>query len=148
MTESAPQTPYAAPTRNPVTVIAGLIAGVLLVVGGVLLDWISGVASKGLDVPADILWSPVLSPDSGFFGSAGFVILIIALFTFLGAVGGRGGGLVFSGVLGVAAFVLVIITFYRADAGLGIGDAGIGLWAILVGGVLGIAAGRTGRNTS
>jgi hypothetical protein len=46
----------------------------------------------------------------------------------------------------VLAYVLVLISFYRLEgADLGIGDAGMGLWAILAGGVLAIIAGAMGR---
>jgi hypothetical protein len=77
------------------------------------------------------------------------VVLIIGVITLIGAAMGRGGWLTYGGVLAVLAFVLTIISFYRLEAAdLGIGDAGLGLWAILVGGVLAIVAGLMGRRAA
>jgi hypothetical protein len=148
MTEQAPTAP-GVPTSNPIALFVGLIAGVLMVVGGVFLDLVSGFPSKATDSGADIFWSVTPADQPSFFASAAFVILVIAAITLLGAATSRGGWLVFGGILAVAAFVLVMISFYRVEgADLGIGDAGMGLWTILVGGVLAIVAGSTSRRTT
>ena len=145
MTEPAPMAPAGA-TRNPVTMILGLLGGALIVIGALFLDWLSGVASKGTEAGISIFWSTDPAADPSFFASAGFVVLIIGAITLIAAAMGRGGWLIYGGVLGVLAYVLVLISFYRLEgADLGIGDAGLGLWAILVGGVLAIVAGAMGR---
>jgi hypothetical protein len=126
--------------------ILGVIAAVLMVVGAMFLDWISGGESKGTDVAASILWSPDAGSDPSFFTSAGFVVMIFAAITLIAAALRRSGWVLYGGILAVLAFVLVQITFYRVEgADLGIGNTGPGLWAILVGGVLAIVAGVIGR---
>jgi hypothetical protein len=130
------------------TMLLGLIAGILMIVGAMFLDWLSALASKGTDAGIAIFWSTNPAGEPSFFASAGFVVLIIAAITLLGAALGRGGWVVLGGVLAVLAFVLVIVSFYRLEgADLGIGDAGLGLWGILVGGVLAIIAGSMSRRT-
>ena len=146
-------TPQAAPTttvtRNPFAMLVGLIAGVLMVVGGLLFDWLSGFESKGTDAGIEIFWSTEPAGGASFFTSAGFVILIIAVVTLLGAATSRAGLVTFGGILAVLAFVLVMISFYRLEgADLGIGDAGLGLWGILVGGVLALVSGIAGKRVS
>ncbi|MGH2711891.1 MAG: hypothetical protein ACRDH9_11895 [Actinomycetota bacterium] len=150
MTEpaTAPPAPTAV-TRNPFAMLVGLIAGALMIVGAMFLDWLSGFGSKGIDAGADIFWSTEPASDPSFFASAGFVVLIVALITLAGAALARSGWMVLGGVLGILAFVLTIVSFYRVEgADLGIGDAGLGLWAILVGGVLALVAGIAGRRTT
>jgi hypothetical protein len=150
MTQPAPQTAPAVPTGNSMTMILGVIAGILMVVGAFLLDWISGgVPSKGIDSGIAIFWSTEVSGDVSFFTSAGFVILIIAAISLIGGALGRSGWVTLGGILAVLAFVLVMISFYRVEqVDLGIGDAGLGLWAILVGGVVAIVAGAMGRRST
>ncbi len=134
--------------RNPVTAVLGLIAGVVIIVGGTLLDWLSGSPSKALDIGIEIFWSVTSATDPSFFASAGFAVLAIGAITLIGAGTARGGLVVFGGMLAVTAFVLVIVSFYRVEvANLGIGDAGLGLWAILAGGVLAFTAGAMSRRT-
>lgn len=145
MPQPVPQSPMAAP-RNPISMIIGIIGGVLIVVGALLLDWLSGIASKGVDSGVEIFWSTDPAGDPSFFASAGFAVLVVGVITLIGAAFARGGWLVFGGLLAVAAFVLTIMTFYRVEvADLGVGDAGLGLWTILIGGVLAIAAGAVAR---
>ena len=140
------QTPVA--TGNPITMIVGLIAGAVIIGGGMFLDWLSGTSSKAADSGFEIFWSVTPASEPSFFASAAFVILIVGAITLLGAALARGGLVVFGGLLAVLAFVLVIISFYRVQiADLGIGDAGPGLWALLVGGLLAIVAGSMARRT-
>jgi hypothetical protein len=149
MTQPAPQTAPAVSTGNSMTMILGVIGAILMVVGAFFFDWISGVASKGTDAGIAIFWSTNPAAEPSFFASAGFVVLVIAVITAIGAAMGRSGWVIYGGVLAVLAFVLPIISFYRLKgADLGIGDAGLGLWAILVGGVVAIAAGAMGRRTA
>lgn len=135
-------------TGNPITMVVGLVAGAVIIGGGMFLDWLSGSPSKAADSGFEIFWSPTPAGEPSFFASAAFVILIIGAITLLGAALARGGMVVFGGLLAVLAFVLVIISFYRVQlADLGIGDAGPGLWALLVGGLLAIVAGSMARRT-
>ncbi|MGH2692236.1 MAG: hypothetical protein ACRDHM_07000 [Actinomycetota bacterium] len=148
MTTPAPPAAPAA-TRNPATMLLGLVAAALMIVGGVLLDWLSGVPTKGLDNGIAIYWSTDVEGEASFFASAGFVILVIGAITLIGAAMARGGWVLLGGALAVLAFVLVTINIYRFEgADLGIGDLGLGLWAILVGGVVAIAAGVMGRRST
>lgn len=148
MTMPAPDAAPAA-TRNPTAMILGVV-GAVLVVAGALLDWISDVPdTAGLDAPVAVFWSTDLSADASFFTSAGFVLIVIAAITLIGAGASRGGVVLLGGVLGVLAFALVVITLLRVEeVELGIGDFALGLWAILVGGVVTIAAGLMGRRAT
>jgi hypothetical protein len=137
-----------AATRNPTAMILGLLGGVLMVVGALFLDWLSGISSKGTEAGISIFWSTDPASDPSFFASAGFVVLIIGLITLVAAAIGRSGWLIYGGVLAVLAYVLVLISIYRLDAGLGVGDVGIGLWATLIGGVLALLAGVMGRRAA
>jgi hypothetical protein len=129
--------------------ILGVVGAILMVVGALFLDWLSGFPSKGTDAGIAIFWSTDPAADPSFFASAGFVVLVVAAITLIGAALGRGGWVIYGGVLAVLAFVLTIISYYRLEgADLGIGDAGMGLWAILVGGVIAIAAGAMGRRAA
>jgi hypothetical protein len=147
MTQPGYQTTPVA-TGNPITMVLGLIAGTVIIGGGLFLDWLSGSSSKAAESGFEIFWSVTPASDPSFFSSAAFVVLIIGAITSLGAALARGGVVVFGGMLAVLAFVLVMVSFYRVQvADLGIGDAGPGLWAILVGGGLAIVAGSMARRT-
>lgn len=145
MTQPMPQPVYtegSSAPRNPITMLLGIVAGVLVVVGALLFDWLSGTPSKASDFGIEIFWSTNSVSDPSFFASAGFAVLVVGVLALIGAAFARGGLLIFTGLLATAAFVLTIVTFYRVEvADLGIGDAGLGLWMILAGGVLAIAAG-------
>lgn len=150
MTQPVPETAPAVPTSNSVTMIGGVLGAILMVVGAVFLDWLSGgIPSKGLDAGVAIFWSTEPSADPSFFASAGFVVLILAVITLAGALLGRGAWVVLGGVLAVLAVVLTVISYFRFEgADLGIGDMGLALWAILVGGVVAIVAGAMGRRST
>ena len=147
MIQPPTQTPPVA-TGNPITMVVGLIAGAIIIGGGMFLDWLSGIPSKPEESGFEIFWSPTPPSEPSFFASAAFVVLVIGAITLLGAAMARGGMVVFGGLLSVLAFVLVLISFYRIQlASLGLADAGPGLWALLVGGVLAIVAGSMARRT-
>lgn len=145
MTEPAPQTaPAASSSQTPM--ILGVLAGALMVAGAMFLEWLSGADIKGTDTGVAVFWSTDPAAEPMFFASAGFIVLLMAAITLVGAGMRRYGWVLYGGILAVVGFVLFIITLYRVeDAGLGIGDAGLGLWAILLGGILAIAAGVMGR---
>ena len=152
MTQPAPQpVPQTAPAtpvdRTMVPMILGILASVLMLLGAILFDWLSGFESKGTEASILIFWSPDTEGEASFFSSAGFVVLVIAAITLIAAAMRRWGWVMYGAILAVLAFVLVMVTFYRVegDPGLGIGDAGLGLWMILAGGILGIVAAVMGR---
>ncbi len=148
MTEPAPQTAPAADT-NTVPMMLGILAGVLMLLGAMFFDWLSGVPSKGTDSGVAIFWSTDVQGEPSFFASAGFVVLIIAAITLIAAAMRRSGWVLYGGILAVLAFVLVMVSFYRFEgAPLGIGDAGSGLWMILAGGIIAIVAVMMGRRAT
>lgn len=145
MTQPAPQMAPAA-ARNPTAMILGVVAALLMIVGALFFDWLSGVPTKGLDNGAAIFVSTDVEGDPSFFTSAGLVVLIIAAITLIGAMTARNGWVVLGGGLAVLGFVLIMISFYRFEGtDLGIGDTGLGLWMVLAGGVVAIASGLMGR---
>jgi hypothetical protein len=145
MTQPAPQTAPATSTTS-VSMMLGIVAGALMVVGAMFFDWLSGVDSKGPDNGASIFWSTDPAAGPMFFASAGFVVLVMAAITLIAAAMRRWGWVMYGGILAVLGFVLVMISFYRVEgANLGIGDAGLGLWMILAGGILAIVAAVMGR---
>jgi hypothetical protein len=144
MTQPAPQTAPVAGNNTPM--MLGVLAGALMVVGAMFFDWLSGFDSKGADNGVAIFWSTDVEGEPMFFASAGFVVLLMAAITLIGAAMRRYGWVLYGGILAVLGFVLIMISFYRLEgANLGIGDAGLGLWMILAGGILAIAAGVMGR---
>ena len=146
MTQPAPQTASVA-ERSMVPMMLGVLAGVLMILGAVFFDWLSAFESKGTEASISIFWSPDTTGNASFFLSAGFVVLVFAALTMIAAALRRWGWVLYGGIVAVLAFVLVIVTFYRlgGDPGVGIGDAGLGLWMILAGGILGIVAAVRGR---
>lgn len=149
MTEPATG-PSAAPaaTRNPTAMILGALGAVLIAVGA-FVNWISDTdTTSGLDTPIEVFWSTEFG-EATFLSSAGFVLLIIAAITLIGAVIVRSGITLLGGALGLLAFVLIVITLLRLEVfDLGIGDFAIGLWSVAVGGILGIVAGLMGRRVA
>jgi hypothetical protein len=147
MTQPAPQPAAPAADRTMVPMILGILASVLMLLGAMFFDWLSGFESKGTEASISIFWSTDTAGEASFFSSAGFVMLVIAAITLIAAALRRWGWVMYGAILAVLAFALVIVTFYRleGDPGLGIGDAGLGLWMILAGGILAIVAGVMGR---
>ena len=143
MTQPAQTAP--ATDRGMVAMVLGILGAVLMVVGGLFFDWLSGIKSMGTDASISIFWSTDTAGEASFFSSAGFVVLIVAAITLIAAAMRRWGWVLYGGILAVLAFVLVIVTFYRLEGDLGIGDAGLGLWMILLGGIVAIVAGMMGR---
>ena len=148
MTQPAPQTAPASDSGT-VPMMLGILAGLLMVVGAMFFDWLSGVPSKGADNGAAIFWSTEVEGEPMFFTSAGFVVLIISAITLIASAMRRWGWVLYGGILAVLGFVLVMVTFYRVEGTqLGIGDSGLGLWMILAGGVLAIVAGMMARRAT
>ena len=148
MTQPVPQPAPAADT-NTVPMMLGILAGALMIVGALFFDWLSGVTSKGADNGVAIFWSTDVEGGPMFFTSAGFVVLVMAAITLIAAAMKRWGWVLYGGILAVLGFVLVMVSFYRFEGTpLGIADSGLGLWMILAGGILAIAAGMMGRRAT
>lgn len=149
MAQPAPQ--MAPATRNPISMILGVLAAAVIVLGAILLSWLSGGTEsfKGTDAPISMFWSTDLTVEVSFLSSAGLIILGIGAIVLIGGLINRNGLLVVGGLLAVIAFALIVITLLRLElVDIGVGDFGIGLWAILVGGVVAIAAGIMGRRAT
>lgn len=149
MAQPAPQMTPA--TRNPISMILGVLAAAVIVLGAILLSWLSGGTEsfKGTDAPISMFWSTDLTVEVSFLSSAGLIILGIGAIVLIGGLINRNGLLVVGGLLAVIAFALIVITLLRLElVDIGVGDFGIGLWAILVGGVVAIAAGIMGRRAT
>ncbi|MGH2724783.1 MAG: hypothetical protein ACRDI0_11075 [Actinomycetota bacterium] len=78
---------------------------------------------------------------AGFFESAGLVAIVLGLVALLGFAFRRGWLTSLAGLGGIAVFALVLITLYRAPPVLGVSHVGVGLWLVLVGGLLALIGG-------
>jgi hypothetical protein len=150
-----------APTATTLRIVlavlgaAGLIVGSFLTwlrVGGLLGQALEAAGQKlptGIDVPFKVYYSVTPGSAGGgdvnFFTSAGLLTIIAGVLVLIGILApwvARVGG-----VLGLLAFVLFVITLYRAPSepttglNLGIGNVGLGMWIILIGSLLGLVAG-------
>jgi hypothetical protein len=129
-------------TRRPLPSVLAL-AGAALLIAAAFLDWLEG-GPKGIGVPIQFLWSPAQRPPPGFLGSLGFLCIVLGLMAVFGVILRTGVITALAGALGIALFVLSLITLYRVETGpygLGIGDVFIGAWMLLIGGVLALIAG-------
>jgi hypothetical protein len=162
---AAPTTPTPAPmTAAPTTAAVadagpppgGLALRLLLTLAGaaamIVGSFLAWLGAEGFEDAAgsEIEWNVFLtSPRNvelvGFFSSAGLVVIVVALIALLGLALRRGWLTVLAGVLGIAAFVLVLIALYRAEGG--IGNVRIGLWLVLAGGLAALIGGLFASRT-
>ena len=150
MTQPAPSAP--AGTRNSALMILGVIGGALIITGA-FLSWIAPATSaEGVSMPISLFWSIEYSnteSNPSLFASAGFIVILIGALTLVSALLGRGGWVLYGGILALIAFVLIAISLMRVEAvDIGPGDYGIGAWAIGLGAVVSIAASRMGRQAA
>lgn len=119
-------------------------AGAMIV--GALLDWVADVPeTTGTLAPIKVFWSVDPGGDASFFTSAGAIVILLGLLALVGLAFRTGWLTRLAGALGIVAFVLFLITLYRIEfADLGIGDIGLGLWVILVGGIVALIGGFLG----
>jgi hypothetical protein len=123
-----------------VRVVLTLLGAAGLIIGG-LLDWISG--AKGTNFPIRVLWTTdVGSEGAKFLASLGFVFIILGLIAIIGLAPRTGVLTSLAGALGMVAFILFLISLYRAN--LSLADLRIGAWLALVGGVLALIGGFLG----
>jgi hypothetical protein len=113
---------------------------------GAFLDWLMEVSpSRGIDADWIIFFSPNPGESANIWTSAGFVIIVLGVLAVIGLAFRTGWLTSLAGALGVAAMVLLAITFYRVgDIDLGIEDFGLGAWMILAGGLVALIGGFFG----
>lgn len=149
-TPPAPTTPAAVdvgPTAGGLSIrILLTLLGAAGMIVGAFLDWIANVPeTEGTLAPFEVFWSVTTTRDAGFLTSAGAAVILLGLVALIGLVPRTGWITRLAGALGIVAFVLFLISLYRVEAAdLGIGDIGLGLWVILVGGVVALIGGFLG----
>jgi hypothetical protein len=133
-------------------VIFTLLGAAGLIVGA-FLAWFSfsaqeappGVGLNGVEVSNSVFYSTADPFGASFVSSAGLIAIALGVLALLGLVFRTGWLTTLSGVLGVVAFALVLITLYRVEeAGFNISNVGLGLWLVLAGGVLAVIGGFFG----
>ena len=115
---------------------------------GACLSWlrVPGVDANapGTEVQWDVFFTPN-ADASGFFGSAGFVIVVLGVLAVIGLAFRTGWLTSLSGAVAVAAMILLAITFYRvAEIDLGVENFGLGAWLIVAGGLVALIGGFFG----
>jgi hypothetical protein len=135
------------------TRLALSILGAAGMIIGAFLPWLRfdegqvppGVGLTGLDVSNSIFYSTDDPFGASFIGSAGLAAIILGVLALLGMALRTGWLTSLAGVLGIIAFVLVLITLYRVpDADFSVSNVGLGLWVVLAGGVLALLGGFFG----
>ena len=112
-------------------------AAVLLLIGS-FLEWAQG--TDGSELAVQSFWATDAGM-AGFFSSAGLVTAIAGAVIILG-LAFRGGWLTrFAGAVALVAFTLVVIQMGREGSLDTLQDVGMGLWFVLVGGVLALIGG-------
>ena len=148
-----PSYPGTTTTTTERTSSGGLVGRILLTLlgaagmaGSAFLNWVGDgdVGLEGRELPVDILWTnPERLEIPTFISSVGFVFLVLAAVAVIGLIPRSGWLTVLAGLAGVAAFVLFVVTLYRANGR--VNDLGVGAWAALAGGLLALVGGLMGR---
>lgn len=125
-----------------------LLGAAGMILGG-FLEWIantpSGFSTAGTKVPFEVLWSTTTAREPAFFTSIGAWVILLGILAIIGLAFDTGWLTRLAGALGIVTFVLFLITLFRVDvASLGLGDVGLGVWSVLIGGVLAVIAGFMG----
>ena len=118
------------------------VLGAVALIIGAFLDWLSGGESPGTTVEPSVFYSTDVAGEASFVTSAGAIMILLGLLALLGLAFRSGWLTRIAGALGVIAFVLFTISLFRAGGGLG--EIGIGMWAVLVGGVVALVGGFMG----
>jgi hypothetical protein len=165
--------PAAAPAAAPVATtpaavevgpsgggVAGRMILTLLGAAGMILaaflPWFSfgageappGIGMAGIEVSNSAFYSTDNPFGASFIESAGLIAIVLGLLALLGQVFRTGWLTILAGVLGIIGFILVVITLYRVEGqDFGLGNVGLGLWILLVGGILSVIAGFFGART-
>ncbi len=147
------RTDTASPTATTLRTVLLVLAGAALI-GGSFLSWISFGAlgdlaeaagqeipsTAGVNAPFSIFYSFGGDEAGNFFTSAGMATIVIGVLALIGIalpVLAR-----VAGAFGLVAFILFVITLYRAQGGFG--DIGLGMWVVLGGAVLVLIGGFVG----
>jgi hypothetical protein len=127
-------------------VVARLILGLLGAAGmivGPFLDWADGV--RGTEIEFRAFFSTEAGGQAGFAASAGFTLLVLGVIALIGLAFKSGWLTSLAAGLGLLACVLLVITVYRAGAGLG--DLAVGFWVAAIGSVLALLASMFGAGS-
>ena len=112
------------------------ITGMIL---GSFLNWTGG--RTGVEIPVESYYRTGLDGTTTFLTSAGAVTIGLGILALIG-IAMLGGWLIrIAGALGMAAFVLMLVTIGRTDGGSIPADVQIGLWIVLAGSVVTVIAG-------
>lgn len=126
-------------TRLLLTVLGA--AGMII---GAFLPW--AFDDTGTEIEPVVFYSTDVAAQADLLMSAGGIVILLGILALLGMALRTGWLTSLAGVLGMVAFVLVVITLYRlpAEAEAGIGSVQIGLWLVLAGGLLALLGGFFG----
>jgi hypothetical protein len=133
-----------APVRQ-LTAGRGLLRAVLTLIGvagivvSAFLVWVN--QTDAIRLSDRVFFATTFGTTSLFVASAGFVAIVIGLLTLLGLASINGWPTRLGGALGIAAFVLALITLYRSTGYSLPQDIGPGLWLLLAGSLVCIVAG-------
>jgi hypothetical protein len=135
-------------TSTPVRTVSpgrGILRALLTVVGvagielSAFLAWVGGTDGVRLSDRAFI--TTTFSSTGLFVQSAGFVAIVVGLIALLGIASLGGWPIRLGGALGLAAFILVLISMARSSAFSLPKDIGPGLWVLLAGSLVCVIAG-------
>lgn len=138
------------PTVGRAAVAGSLVARIILtvlgaaaMVLGAFLDWVgdAGFNAVGTEIEWTVFFSTSVD-QVGLLTSAGLVVIVLGVLAAVGLIPPRGWLTRLAGALGIIAFVLVLISLYRAEGS--VANARIGLWLVLIGGVLAVIGGFLG----
>lgn len=107
---------------------------------GAFLPWAFG--DEGITVGPEVFYTTNVSTDASVVTSAGGIVILLGLLALVGMAFRTGWLTSLAGVLGIVAFVLVLITLYRLDES--VADVELGLWLVLAGGALALIGGFFG----
>ena len=134
--------------RNTTTMALAVIGGLLTIAGG-FLSWVTDIPdTEGTKAPISLFFQPIdaNTADTSLITSAGIVVAILGLIILIGAFTARHTMTLVGGVLTLIAFVLVAMNLMRTElVEVRLGDLGLGVWAIGLGGLLAVVAGVMGR---
>jgi hypothetical protein len=113
--------------------------GVAGVVVSAFLGWVN--QTDAIRLSDRVFFATTFGTTSRFIASAGFVAIVIGLLTLLGLTSTNGWPTRLGGALGIAAFILVLITLGRSTTFSLPQDIGPGLWLLLAGSLVCVVAG-------
>jgi hypothetical protein len=126
------------PSRGLLRTLLTLL-GVAGIVVSAFLDWTQGIT--GIRLSDRVFFTTTFTTTSLFVASAGFVAIAIGLVALLGIASLNGWPTRLAGALGLAAFILVLISMYRAPNMSLPQDISAGLWVLLAGSLVCVIAG-------